>query len=86
MAIDPKGKLLPEINALPTGEHLVLVLGARVAESHLAKLRAAGVSYVFEGDGESNREKLAVALKALEDLFGVKTLLLEAAASSTAPS
>ena len=77
VAIDPKGKLLPEINALPTGEHLVLVLGPRVAESHLAKLRAAGVSYVFEGEGESNREKFAPALKALEELFDAKTLLLE---------
>lgn len=77
VAIDPKGKLLPEINVLPTGEHLLIVLGPRVAESHLAKLRAAGVSYVFEGEGETDREKLLPALSAIEALFGAHTMLLE---------
>lgn len=72
--IDPKGKLLSDDAVLPTGEHLVAVLSPHVAENHLAKLRAAGVSYVFEGP--EGRE-LEGALAALERLFGVDTLLLE---------
>lgn len=73
VAIDPKAKLLSSDCTLPTGEHLVMVLTPRAAPEHLAKLRAAGVSYVFERD----ENDLAGALEALEALFGVKTMLLE---------
>ena len=46
---------------------------------YLARLRRAGVSYVFQGDGAecTEREKLSAALAAPEETFGVKRLLLE---------
>lgn len=72
--VDPKGRLLSDEATLPTGEHLVAVLSPHVAESHLAKLRSAGVSYVFEGP--EGRE-LEGALAQIERVFGVRTLLLE---------
>ena len=68
-----------EKNGLPTGEHVVAVLDPKIDEAHLARLRRAGVSYVFQGDGAecTEREKLSAALAALEETFGVKRLLLE---------
>ena len=79
VAFDPKGRLHFSGNVLPTGEHLVVVLDPMVDEAHLAHLRRMGVSYVFQGSAAetTEREKLATALKALEENFGVKRLLLE---------
>ncbi|MDO5532154.1 dihydrofolate reductase family protein [Sutterella sp.] len=77
VAFDPKGKLRPGLSTLPTGEHLVLVLSPRVAESHLAELRSQGVSYVFEGAEGDEAARMAAALDAIEARFGVKHLLLE---------
>lgn len=74
IAWDPKGKLHFTDNGLPSGEHLVVVLGTQVAESHLAALRAVGVSYVFAG---FTGDDLAGGLQQLENHFGVKKLLLE---------
>ena len=75
----PKGRLQFSKNGLPTGEHVVAVLDPKIDEAHLARLRRAGVSYVFQGDGAecTEREKLSAALAALEETFGVKRLLLE---------
>ena len=79
VVFDPKGRLQFSKNGLPTGEHVVAVLDPKIDEAHLARLRRAGVSYVFQGDGAecTEREKLSAALAALEETFGVKRLLLE---------
>lgn len=79
VVFDPKGRLQFSKSGLPTGEHVVVVLDPKIDEAHLARLRRAGVSYVFQGDGAecTEREKLSAALAALEETFGVKRLLLE---------
>lgn len=79
VVFDPKGRLQFSESGLPTGEHVVAVLDPKIDEAHLARLRRAGVSYVFQGDGAecTEREKLSAALAALEETFGVKRLLLE---------
>lgn len=77
VVFDSKARLTFSVNRLPNGEHLVAVLPRDVGDEHLAKLRAAGVSYVFEGVGADDRSRISGALQAIEARFGVTTLLLE---------
>ena len=57
VVFDPKGRLQFSKNGLPTGEHVVAVLDPKIDEAHLARLRRAGVSYVFQGDGAECTER-----------------------------
>ncbi len=75
VVFDPKGKLHYSHDHLTTGEHIVSVTSEAVSDEYLSKLRKVGVSYVFEG--KSNKDRFTEALKSIEKLFGVKTLLLE---------
>lgn len=71
--LDPKARLhfdKPDIG----GDHVVVLLGADVADAHLAELKADGVSYVVAEDGEID---LAAALETLNRELGLKRLLLE---------
>lgn len=77
VVFDSKARLTFSVNKLPNGEHLVAVLPRDVGDEHLAKLRAAGVSYVFEGEGADDRARIKGALNEIEARFGVTTLLLE---------
>lgn len=73
VAIDPSGKLHYGADSFD-GDHLVAVVGERVADAYLAELRADGVSYLFAGpDGHD----LEHAMNTLGDTYGLKTLLLE---------
>lgn len=73
VAIDPSGRLR-FATAGVGGDHAVAVLSERVTDACLARLRDAGVSYVFAGpDGTG----LDTALEALAEGFGVGHLLLE---------
>lgn len=74
VVFDPQGKLRFESSVLSTGEHLVVVLSPKVGDEHLAQLRAVGVSYVFEGEGDA---KLPAALAEIERRFDANVLLLE---------
>jgi riboflavin biosynthesis pyrimidine reductase len=56
------------------GDPIVVILSERVPDSHLAGLRAEGVSYIFAGDSELD---LGRALDVLNRELGVKRLLLE---------
>lgn len=56
------------------GDQLVVVLTEAVSDSHLAGLRADGVSYIFAGAQELD---LAVALDVLHQELGIRRLLLE---------
>lgn len=56
------------------GDPIVVVLTENVAESHLAGLRADGVSYLFAGEEEID---LALALDILNKELGIERLLLE---------
>ena len=56
------------------GDPIVVVLSEKVADAHLAGLRADGVSYIFAGRSELD---LALTLDILNRELGVKRLLLE---------
>ena len=75
VVFDPKGKLHYSSDHLQTGEHIVSVLSENVSDEYLSELRQIGVSYVFEGESQQNR--FQKALMSIEELFSVKTLLLE---------
>jgi 2,5-diamino-6-(ribosylamino)-4(3H)-pyrimidinone 5'-phosphate reductase len=70
---DAKGVLQfdkPEVQ----GDHVVLLVTRRASDSYLAKLRAAGVSYLFCGSEEID---LPTALRKLHRAFGLKKLMLQ---------
>lgn len=56
------------------GDPLLVVLTQTVSDSHLAGLRADGVSYIFAGEHEID---LAMALEVLNQELGIGRLLLE---------
>jgi riboflavin biosynthesis pyrimidine reductase len=73
VVLDAHGKIAwgrSDIN----GDPIVVVLTGQVPESHLAGLRADGVSYIFAGEQQLD---LALALQVLSQEFGIQRLLLE---------
>jgi riboflavin biosynthesis pyrimidine reductase len=56
------------------GDPIVVVLSKQVPDTHLAGLRAEGVSYIFTGESALD---LALSLEILNRELGVKRLLLE---------
>ncbi|PWJ94667.1 riboflavin biosynthesis pyrimidine reductase [Mesorhizobium loti] len=76
VALDASGKLhfsKPDIG----GDHVVVLLGHAVADSHLAELTADGVSYIV---AETADMDLAAMLEALGRELGIRRLLLEGGA------
>lgn len=73
VGIDPRGKLHYHTD-IAEGNHIIAVLGERVADSYLEELRDAGVSYLFAGADGSD---LQLAMEKLAQDFGVRSLLLE---------
>jgi riboflavin biosynthesis pyrimidine reductase len=76
VALDPSGKLHfggPDIG----GDHVVMLLGQDVPDSHLAELAGDGVSYVVSEAAEID---LAAMLDVLSREFGIRRLLLEGGA------
>jgi riboflavin biosynthesis pyrimidine reductase len=76
IAIDPSAKLhfsKPDIG----GDHVVVVLGSKVADEHLAELAADGVSYMVASDAKLD---LARVLDTLARELGIRRLLLEGGA------
>ena len=77
IALDPSGKLhfaKAEIN----GDHVVVLLGRDVPDSHLAELIADGVSYIV---GDAATIDLAATLDVLSRELGIRRLLLEGGAT-----
>ena len=73
VVIDPRGRLHYGRHDAG-GDHIVAILGERVADEYLAELREDGISYSFAGpDGHD----LHRAMDVLGDTFGIGTLLLE---------
>ena len=73
VGIDPAGRLGFASDEVD-GDHAVAMLGERVSEPALARLRELGVSYVFAGpDGRD----LARGLDALGEALGVRHLFLQ---------
>ncbi|HYD08347.1 MAG TPA: dihydrofolate reductase family protein, partial [Reyranella sp.] len=56
------------------GDAILVILTERVADAHLAGLRADGVSYIFAGKTEID---LAAALETLNRELGIERLMLE---------
>lgn len=56
------------------GDHVVVLLGSEVADTHLAELAASGVSYVVSATPEID---LPAAMATLRREFGIAKLLLE---------
>ena len=80
VAFDRKGKLgwkngtLFDEDEGYSNRHIIEVLTKEVNPSYLSYLKSIGVSYIFAGDKELDIE---IALKKLNKLFNIKTLLLE---------
>ncbi|WP_337270761.1 dihydrofolate reductase family protein [Oryzifoliimicrobium ureilyticus] len=77
IAIDKSGKLHFSSGEL-YGDHVIVLLGADVPDSHLAELAADGVSYLVS---EHREMDIAKMLDWLGREFGIKRLLLEGGAA-----
>ena len=76
IAVDPSGRLHFSGGAVG-GDHVIVLLGKSVSDTHLAELAADGVSYVVSDEPEID---LAAMLDTLNQEFGIKRLLLEGGA------
>lgn len=77
VALDTSGKLhftRPDID----GDHIVVILGSAVSDTHLAELAADGISYIVSPSAEID---LPAALNVLENELGIRKLLLEGGAA-----
>lgn len=76
---DIQGRLHYKSPTLPSGEHIVAVLGSHVTRAYQKELEEIGVSYIMRTPG-SKLEETQSALKHLEQDFNVKHMLLEGGA------
>ncbi len=76
VVFDATGKLHYKDSTLPTGEHIVAVLGSHVTRAYQKELEEAGVSYIMRTPG-TREDEARDALRHLEQDFGAKHLLLE---------
>jgi riboflavin biosynthesis pyrimidine reductase len=76
IAIDISGRLHFTTNEID-GDHIVVLLGSDVPDSHLAELTNDGISYIAS---EQAQPDLAAMLDTLEHELGIKRLLLEGGA------
>ena len=73
ICFDRYGKLRPESDEIE-GDHLVLVLSDRVAQSHVDALAALGISIFFAGP---EGDEIAQVIQRIAQAFGARRLLLE---------
>ena len=73
IVLDARGKIVWGRSDIG-GDPIVVVLTEQVPDTHLAGLRAEGVSYLFAGDRELD---LALALDVLNRELGIERLLIE---------
>lgn len=78
IALDPSGKVHFQRGEV-AGDHVIVLLGKAVADSHLAELAADSVSYVVAGQNDID---LAAALDVLAREFGIKHLVVEGGAAT----
>lgn len=76
IALDPGGRLHFSASDIG-GDHVIVVLGPDVSDSHLAELVADGVSYLVS---DSAAFDLGKVLERLADEFGIRRLLIEGGA------
>jgi riboflavin biosynthesis pyrimidine reductase len=73
VALDPSGRVHFSSGTIG-GDHVIVILGRNVGDAHLAELQSDGVSYV---GSEGLEIDLEAALETLNQVFGIKRLLLE---------
>lgn len=78
VALDPSGKVHFERGDV-AGDHVIVLLGKDVPDSHLAELAADGVSYIVAEQGDID---LAAAVDVLARQFGIKHLVVEGGAAT----
>ena len=78
VALDPSGKVHFARSDV-AGDHVIVLLGKSVSDSHLAELAADGVSYIVAGKNEID---LASALDVLVREFGIRHLVVEGGAAT----
>lgn len=78
VALDPSGKVHFARGDV-AGDHVIVLLGKAVSDSHLAELAGDGVSYVV---AERDEVDLASALNVLAREFGIKHLVVEGGAAT----
>lgn len=78
VALDPSGKVHFSRDNVG-GDHVIVLLGKDVPDSHLAELAGDGVSYVV---AEKNEIDLAQALDVLAREFGIQHLVVEGGAAT----
>jgi riboflavin biosynthesis pyrimidine reductase len=78
VAVDRSGKLHFQGGKL-SGDHVIVLLGRGVSDSHLAELAADGVSYIVSSSEEID---LAQMLETLAGKFGIKHLVVEGGAAT----
>ncbi|MGG6892923.1 MULTISPECIES: dihydrofolate reductase family protein [Rhizobium] len=76
IAVDTSGKLHFARNEID-GDHIVVLLGSDVPDSHLAELVADGISYIVSAQAQPDMHAM---LDTLERELGIKRLLLEGGA------
>ena len=78
VALDPSGKVHFEGGEVG-GDHVIVLLGKDVPDSHLAELAADGVSYIVSGKSDID---LAEVLDALARTFRIEHLVVEGGAAT----
>jgi riboflavin biosynthesis pyrimidine reductase len=78
VALDPSGKAHFERGDV-AGDHVIVLLGKDVPDSHLAELAGDGVSYIV---AEKNDIDLPATLDVLAREFGIKHLVVEGGAAT----
>lgn len=76
IVFDTHGTLHYKSSTLPSGEHIVAILGSHVTRAYQKELENVGVSYIVRTPGKPE-EETRDALKHIEKDFGVQHLLLE---------
>jgi len=78
VALDPSGKVHFQRGDV-AGDHVIVLLGKDVPDSHLAELAADGVSYIVS---EKSEIDLAASLDALAREFGIEHVVVEGGAAT----
>jgi riboflavin biosynthesis pyrimidine reductase len=78
IALDPSGKLHFQSGKL-SGDHVIVVLGRDIPDSHLAELAADGVSYIVSPGAELDIPRL---LDVIAREFGITHLVVEGGAKT----
>jgi riboflavin biosynthesis pyrimidine reductase len=78
VALDPSGRLHFE-GPNVSGDHVIVLMGPAVSDSHLAELAADGVSYLVSASAELD---IPSVLDVLAREFGIKNLVVEGGAKT----